>query len=287
LRDSTALFGATRIGFACYIAIAPTNSLTAPFRHGILRFMRLHFSRPIRLLLSCVVVILTCGGFAAAQEPDFDDLAKSLSKQISKAGIKSVVVAEFVNKEGEASPAGHYLAGEFSQGLDKHKKNFVVTDRGQPTDAAVTGTLETTPAQYSLEITVRSVKDGGLLGSGQQSIKRPAIADGMILLASKALPEQLAVAGQDGVGIPTCEYCPPPLYSDEARKAGLQGSVLLVVIVNSEGRAGRTAVTKTPDASLAKQATDTVKNWRFNPATDKGGKPVSVLVPIEVTFRFH
>jgi TonB family protein len=249
--------------------------------------MSLHFSRPIRLLLSCVVVILTCAGLAAAQEPDFDDLAKRLSKQISKAGINSVVVTDFVNNEGEISPVGRYLAGEFSQGLAKHKKNFVVTERGQPADATVTGTLETTPAQYSLKIIVRSVKDGGLLGSGEQSIKRPAIADGMILLASKALPEQLAVAGQDGVGIPTCEYCPPPLYSEEARKAGLQGSVLLVVIVNSEGHAGRATVTKTPDASLAKQATDTVKNWRFNPATDKGGKPVSVLVPIEVTFRLQ
>lgn len=249
--------------------------------------MRLHYSPPIRLLLSCVVVILTCGGLAAAQEPDFDDLAKRLSSQISKAGIKSVVVAEFVNKEGEVSPAGHYLACEFFQGLDKHKKNFVVMDRGQPADASVKGTLETTPAQYSLKVTVRSVKDGGLLGSAEQSIKRPTIADGMILLASRALPEQVAVAGQDGVGIPTCEYCPPPVYSDEARKAVLQGSVLLVVIVNSEGRAGKTAVTKTPDASLAKQATETVKNWRFNPATDKGGKPVSVLVPIEVTFRLH
>jgi TonB family protein len=277
--------------------------------------MKLYLHRLIHLCILCAVVILTCGSIAAAQEPDFDDLAKRLSNQIAKAGISSVVVADFVNNEGETSPEGHYLAGELSQGLDNHKKNFVVADLTQlfmalsqaqllpkdltvteslqrigsalRVDAVVTGILEATAAKYSVTVSLRGVKDGDLLGSGYQSVDRPAIADGIVFLASKALPERLSVAGQGGVGIPTCEYCPAPVYSDEARKAKLQGNVVLVVIVNLEGRAGKTVVTKTPDAGLAKQATEALKNWRFKPATNKEGKPVSVLVPIEMTFRLH
>src|ERR1700675_2890840 len=87
--------------------------------------------RQINKFLLCSTLILTCASIAAAQTPDFDDLAKRLSNQIAKAGISSVVVADFVSKEGETSPAGHYLAGELSQGLDKHKKNFIVADQSQ------------------------------------------------------------------------------------------------------------------------------------------------------------
>jgi len=283
--------------------------------HGILLIMKSYLHRPVHLLLLCSTVILTCGSIVAAQEPDFDDLAKRLSNQIAKAGISSVVVADFVDKEGKTSPEGRYLAGELSQGLDKHKKNFVVSDQSQLSmalsqaglvpkdltvtdslqrigsslrvDAVVTAKLEATAAKYWVTVALLGVKDGSLLGSGDQSIKRPAIADGMVLLALNALPEQLLVAGQEGVGIPTCEYCPAPRYSDEARRTKLQGNVVLVAIVNSEGRAGKTAVTKTPDASLAKQATESLKNWRFKPATNKEGKPVSVLVPIEMTFKLY
>jgi TonB family protein len=280
-------FSFVRMRIANSIAVAPVIPPSSLFRHGVLQFMKSSLHRPIHLLLSCVAVMLMCCSIVAAQEPDFDDLAKRLSNQIAKSGISSVVVADFVNKVGEISQVGRYIAGEFSQGLDKHKKNFVVVDRGQPADGAVTGTLEATPALYSLRVTLRHAKGGGLLASGEQSIKRPTIADGMVLLASKVPPDRLSVAGQDGMGIPTCQYCPTPLYPDQARKANLQGNVLLVVIVNSEGRAGKSAVTKTPDTSLGKQATDTVKNWRFTPATDKGGNPVSVLVPIEVTFRLY
>lgn len=65
----------------------------------------------------------------------------------------------------------------------------------------------------------------------------------------------------------------------------MQGNVILVVVVTSERRTGKTAVIRSPDASLANQATEAVKRWKFKPAIDKEGKPVSVLIPIEVTFE--
>jgi protein TonB len=43
--------------------------------------------------------------------------------------------------------------------------------------------------------------------------------------------------GFNGVGYPTCAYCPDAKYSDEARKAKYQGMVLLQVIISAEGRA--------------------------------------------------
>jgi outer membrane biosynthesis protein TonB len=46
-------------------------------------------------------------------------------------------------------------------------------------------------------------------------------------------------------------------------------------------------VTKANDDGLAKRAIESVREWKFKPATDKEGKAVVVIVPIEVTFRLH
>jgi TonB family protein len=58
-------------------------------------------------------------------------------------------------------------------------------------------------------------------------------------------------------------------------------------VIDQEGRTGKIAVTTASDDGLAVKAIEAVRKWRFKPATDKEGKPVSVLVPIEVTFRLY
>ncbi len=92
-------------------------------------------------------------------------------------------------------------------------------------------------------------------------------------------------AGVNGVGVPTCIYCPDPQYSDEARKAKYQGTVTLMVIITADGRAINIHVSKGPGMGLEEKAVEAVKGWRFRPANGREGKPVAVSVPIEVTFR--
>src|SRR5207253_1301690 len=53
-------------------------------------------------------------------------------------------------------------------------------------------------------------------------------------------------AGLNGVGSPMCIYCPQPEYSDEARKAKYQGTVLLDVTVTADGRVISPVVIKGP-----------------------------------------
>src|SRR5580658_1007896 len=81
--------------------------------------------------LVCLAAWCVYVPMVTAQEPghDLDDLAKRVSKQISKAGISAVVVADFVNLDGTTSMQGQYLAEEFSQRLEHHKKNFALVDR--------------------------------------------------------------------------------------------------------------------------------------------------------------
>lgn len=91
--------------------------------------------------------------------------------------------------------------------------------------------------------------------------------------------------GTGGVGYPSCAYCPDPKYSEEARKAKYQGTVVLQAVITPDGRATEIQVVKGPGLGLEEKAVEAVKQWRFKPAMGPGGKPVPVIVPIEVTFR--
>jgi protein TonB len=92
-------------------------------------------------------------------------------------------------------------------------------------------------------------------------------------------------AGTGGVGYPTCVYCPLASYSEEARKAKYQGTVLLQVVVTPDGRATNIEVVKGPGLGLEEKAVEAVKQWRFKPALGPNGKLVPTIVTIEVNFR--
>ena len=78
--------------------------------------------------------------------------------------------------------------------------------------------------------------------------------------------------GTGGVGYPSCVYCPDPKYSEEARKAKYQGTVVLQAVITADGRATEIQVVKGPGLGLEEKAVEAVKQWRFKPAMGPGGK---------------
>lgn len=95
----------------------------------------------------------------------------------------------------------------------------------------------------------------------------------------------VARAGVNGVTVPRCVYCPSPSFTDEARLAKINGSVVLQVVVSANGRAENISVMRKLGYGLDQNAIETVKSWQFKPATGPDGNPISTIVPIEVTFR--
>lgn len=92
-------------------------------------------------------------------------------------------------------------------------------------------------------------------------------------------------AGTGGYGYPSCLYCPPPQFSDEAVKAKYQGVVYLSVIINPDGRATEIHVLKGLGLGLDEKAVEAVRNWRFKPALGPDGRPSAVSTTVEVQFR--
>ena len=75
-----------------------------------------------------------------------------------------------------------------------------------------------------------------------------------------------------------------PEYSEEARKAKYSGSVMLSIVVNTDGKAEQIKVVKSLGMGLDEKAIEAVQKWRFLPGKNKG-VPVAVRAQIEVNFR--
>ncbi len=87
-----------------------------------------------------------------------------------------------------------------------------------------------------------------------------------------------------GVTNPVPIYRPEPQYSEEARKAKWQGSVLLSLVVGEDGKPAQIKVIRPLGLGLDEKAIEAVSQWLFKPGM-LNGKPVKVQAQIEVTFR--
>jgi protein TonB len=75
-----------------------------------------------------------------------------------------------------------------------------------------------------------------------------------------------------------------PAYSEEARKGKVQGTVILVVEIDANGRPRDIRVRRPLGFGLEERAVEAVGRWRFRPAY-RNGKPVPCSAEVEVNFR--
>jgi TonB family protein len=87
-----------------------------------------------------------------------------------------------------------------------------------------------------------------------------------------------------GVTAPVPLYRPEPEYSEEARKAKYQGTVVLYVEVDANGKPKNLKVMRSLGLGLDEKAIEAVEKWKFRPGY-KDGKPVTVAATVEVNFR--
>jgi protein TonB len=87
-----------------------------------------------------------------------------------------------------------------------------------------------------------------------------------------------------GVSAPAVLLKIEPEYSEEARKAKWQGTVVLSLIVDDKGQPQELKVVRALGLGLDQKAIEAVTKWRFKPGM-KDGKPVAVQATIEVNFR--
>jgi TonB family protein len=112
---------------------------------------------------------------------------------------------------------------------------------------------------------------------------------GLVALAAGVLIGQqtdTVVKMGPGVTAPKVLQKTDPAYTKDASDAKIQGTVLLSMVVGSDGVARDITVKKSLDPGLDEKAIAAVQNWKFQPGT-KDGKAVSVMATIEVNFRLQ
>ena len=97
------------------------------------------------------------------------------------------------------------------------------------------------------------------------------------------LPKGVYLIG-NGVSAPSVARKVQPDYSEEARKAKLEGTVVLSLVVNERGRPQNLKILRALGLGLDEEAIGAVEKWKFKPGM-KDGKPVAVMVTIEVNFQ--
>jgi TonB family protein len=85
---------------------------------------------------------------------------------------------------------------------------------------------------------------------------------------------------------PVALQSPAPQYTETARRARVQGVVILEATVSREGKVVSTRVLKGLPMGLDEAAREAVAQWRFEPAT-KDGEPVAVIMTLTVNFRLE
>ena len=75
-------------------------------------------------------------------------------------------------------------------------------------------------------------------------------------------------------------------YTDEARRQGVTGDVILEVVIRRDGTVGDIRVIHGLGAGLDERAESAVRTWRFAPAR-RLGEPVDVIVEVAVEFSLH
>lgn len=119
--------------------------------------------------------------------------------------------------------------------------------------------------------------EGGGVGSGKHAGLGPGSGGGT--------GDSVYTVG-GAVSAPVVISAPDPEYSEEARRAKVQGVVQLFAIIGKDGVPRNLRVQRSLGMGLDQKALEAVAKWRFHPAK-KGDQTVPVMVNIEVYFRLY
>ena len=111
----------------------------------------------------------------------------------------------------------------------------------------------------------------------------------LLWLPHAAISQQ--TAGEDpilkvgaGVSAPTIASKVDPQYSEQARKGGIQGRVVMQAVIEKDGSVQILRVVRGIGFGLDESAVEALRQWKFHPGT-RSGVPVRVALNIETNFN--
>jgi TonB family protein len=147
---------------------------------------------------------------------------------------------------------------------------------------------ESADAENTLQLYARFLKQQGRDEDAQDFERQAAAARQAVTRPWRAqflAPQNPSVYRVGGaVKAPALVSKVEPEYSEEARAAKYQGTVVLYVEIGTDGLAHNLHVIKGLGLGLDEKAMEAIDRWRFRPGS-KDGNPVQVAATIEVNFK--
>jgi TonB family protein len=158
------------------------------------------------------------------------------------------------------------------------------------------GLIGTAPAE-SVAMVRTSALDGrvrAILDAARPRLQAGWVAKAAIIVAVGALlfplaafqDQQVHKVGEKGLKPPRVVSKVEPEYSEEARDAKLQGTVVVQCVIDENGAPQRIVITRSLGSGLDEKALQAVTQWHFAPG-EKDGQPVAVMASIEINFRLQ
>jgi len=268
-------------------------------------------SYTVKLILALLFVLVVSPVSAQMQPADRKPLSKAQVQELVAAGMTSEKLAKAVEQRGiDFVPTDDFLDALRDGGAEAVLLKALAAAKPKPLSKnEVLRLLATgTPSRQVATIVEQRGIDFDLSDENLDTLQ-VAGADDSVLKALrgteranlKAVEPQSgekhteAHQPQDfGTGIhsvsgdvapPLPIYKPAPPYTREARKAKVKGTVVLWIVVDAQGNVSDAReVSQRLGKGLDEKAVETVRTWKFKPAT-RNGVPVPVRVMVGVSFK--
>jgi TonB family protein len=277
---------------------------------------------PLLPILFCATILAAQSAApisSATAEPAVAGLASQLATRLRTARANRILVLDPRGPQDEVHPAGKWLADQLVLALQSSSTDFVLIDRAQineqslaaaapqrkpnesdsfmalarslGADTVIRGTYAKFSQHLGISLTATNPDRFGPFATVNAVLPindtLPISAE-LAALSPDPIPtfrDGILKGGVAATPNPVCVHCPDPEYTDEARRAKLQGIVVLQVTINPQGRVVNAEVIKGPGYGLIQKSLDAVRKWQFKPPVDPEGNPASVSVAVEVSFR--
>lgn len=266
--------------------------------HGLANRVLRHMEQVDCQRGSCVILVSNFSGPTGATSKLGISLADELSMQLGASGAQIVNRDSFLGFLAQERIPSHLLADHNAArwlGM-RMRANAVVVGEIHEEGSAVHLTVRLLDAHKLEKQNDDTVKheektreEANFNGLNSPAILAPSEKTGdsekypyETKLSDPSL--EFAHAGTNGVGIPTCGGNRVPGYTNEAQFAHASGTLVTEVLITVDGRLIEPRIARGLPFGLNNSALSTLKSWRCKPAL-KDGVPVTVLVPVEISFR--
>jgi TonB family protein len=261
------------------------------------------------------------------QQVQIRELTSRILQHADSAGCKknscAILVANFAGPTGSTSALGIQLSDAVSAGFAAQAKGVQIVDRQKlqqylEKERIASKLLEDDNAARWLakENGATAVLVGYLRGNQQQKVLRVQLLDTRDFGEKNATPrgpvaeatindlgypgdldpaepfgpppktEFVGEALETGAVPPNCPNHRDPNYTEAARQARFSGGVVLQAVFLKDGSVTYVHAIQGAPFGLNQSAEQVTHKWKCEPAT-KDGRPVTVSVPVEFTFRVY